>query len=167
MKKILLLAVAALFISCKEEPESVADKTPEFLSVEVDFDDGPSKDLIINLKEKYYVYANSRRIINKDYTIGVDTIFRLDNEEVTEIIERYKKVDMGSFYNIEDGGKMHTRIECIFTDKTFHLLQDGTVRTAGQREFMRILLAVLMTKTEDQMIFLEITKMFGGMAEFG
>jgi len=165
MKKIILVIALACLASCKKEKEVlVQDKVPELLTIEVAIDEGPHKDLVVNLKEKYFVYANSSRIA-KSEEISNDTIFKLDSTDVQDILERYKKVYYGKL-DIKDSGKMHTHIELVFTDKSHYIMQDGKVRTSGQREFLRMVFSVLILKTENQKVGTELNKMFGGMARF-
>lgn len=160
MKKILLIITLFVFVACKKETPPLNKKSETALIlIEFSGENYFSKDLIINLKENYLVYGNKGNVLayeNEEDRQSETIRFKLDKQDLKNGIESFKAINKGDDKAGES--ELHTSIEIVKEDRTFEIMQDGRHRLSGEDAFLKTILQLIDSKTQDEKIKRELKK---------
>lgn len=159
MKKIILILLLAFVIACKNDGLGKKSQNDTAL-VLIEFSGKDfSKDVIINLKERYIVYANKGYTIavkyKKDYASD-DSRFNLNDEDLKNINNNFNAIDKNR--NAVNDSELHTSIESVEENKVFKIIQNGKHHMSGESTFLKTVLSVINSKTKDEKIKKELHK---------
>lgn len=160
MKKLIFLLFPLLF-SCKDEV-LVSENVKDISMISIEYSEGNSlsKDVLINMKGKYILYANkgvpvAPENFEKDNIRSKDTKFELNDEDIKEIIKVYGRIDYEDKSENKDS-ELFTNIKTEGKDGKLVVRHKANKRNYTERAFLEKILVLIVSKTKDVRVEREI-----------
>lgn len=160
MKKLIFLMFPLLF-SCKDEV-LVSEDVKDISMISIEYSEGSSlsKDVLINMKGKYMLYANKGGPVapenfEKDNIRSKDTTFELNDEDIEEINEVYGRINSEDKSENADN-ELYTNIKTEGKDGKLVVRLKANKRNYSEKAFLEKILVLIVSKTKDVRVEREI-----------